>query len=54
MYAYIYIYIYIYLYIYVVLWKEVWSGETQYLPTSFAQSFLQGRKCYCRVICDVG
>ena len=33
--------------------KGFWSGKTQYLPTSFAQRLLQGRKCYSRVICDV-
>ena len=40
--------------IYVVWWKEVWSGKTQYLPTSFAQKLLQGNKSYSQVICDVG
>ena len=44
---------YIYI-IYVVRRKGIWSGKTQYLPTSFAQRLFQGRKWYCRVICDVG
>ena len=49
----LYIYIYIYIYIHVVPLKGVWSGRTQYLPTSFTQRLLQGRKCYSGVICDV-
>ena len=50
MYIYIYIYIYIYLY-------DIWgvkSAKTQYLPTSFAQRFLQGRRIYRFIsICEL-
>ena len=43
--------LYIYIYIRYTM-KGFWSGKTD-LPTSFAQRFLQGRKCYSLVICDV-